>query len=62
MLSILDFPTVSHLKSMVYLYIMALRVANTNHANTNMAICILKHVSIAMRSKIQMKLYRAAII
>ena len=29
-----------------FMYIMALRIANTNHANTNMAICILKQVDI----------------
>ena len=44
MLSILDFLTVSHLKSMTY-YIMALRSVKTSHATTNMAVCILAEIS-----------------
>ena len=43
-LSTLQFLTVSHLKPVIYIasYIMALRIANTNHATTDMAMCILK--------------------
>ena len=32
MLSTLKYPTVSHLKSVIYIYIMALRNASTDHA------------------------------
>ena len=42
MLSTLDFLTISHLKSMIFSYIMALRIANSRHVIPNMAICILK--------------------
>ena len=42
---------------------MALRSVKTSHATTNMAICIPAETSTnAMRSTIQMKPYRAAII
>ena len=59
MLSILDFLTVSHLKSMIYLYHGSEKCCETSHLRTtNLAICIPAEI----HSAIQMKPYRAAII
>ena len=43
-------------------YITALRIANTYHATTDMAIAIQTEISIPVCSTKQMKLYRTAII
>ena len=53
MLSTLQFVTVSHLKPVIYIasYIMALRIENTKHATTDMAMCI--SITIEMYNTIQ---------
>ena len=43
-ISILDFPTVSHLKSMTYLY-HGSEKCKTSHATTNMTICMPAEIS-----------------